>query len=148
MVPEYRPARGVLSAPVPTRTRREPVRLLNKSGTGYTATARALRSGPDLEPEAVPLDYQRMLSARARREQEQARRLSRADLAASPLDVRLARCLAQARALKLDCHGELRLIRLSMEGGRSRAHVERRIARRRNASGRTSSTPPDANSAR
>jgi len=46
---------------------------------------------------------------------------------AQPLNVRLARCKAQAKHLRVDVHQPLRLARLALENGRSYAHVERRI---------------------
>jgi hypothetical protein len=42
----------------------------------------------------------------------------------SALDVRLVRCKARARSLKVDCYRELRLVRLSIDGGRFRARIE------------------------
>jgi hypothetical protein len=109
-------------------TRRDPIRMLNRTGSGYTNNAsRALRSGPYVEPEAVPADYQEQLTARAHRQQAQARTLTRADLANQPLHIRIANCQAQAKALKLDVWPEVRLIRLALVNGRSLAHVARRI---------------------
>jgi hypothetical protein len=115
---------------VPVRARRDEIRLPRAGArAGYTTRVEAaLRSGWELEPEAISAEYERTLAARAARDRSTARLLRRAYLAAAPLDVRLRRIQAQARALKVDVHAQLRLARLAVEGGRPRAHIERRLA--------------------
>ncbi len=102
---------------------KDPVRLLGKTG-GYTATpGRALRE----EPEAVSRADQARITADAARSWPHLNALQAAERATAPLDRRIARIKAQAKHLRVDVHGELRLVRLAVEGGRSRAHVERRV---------------------
>ena len=102
---------------------RDEVRLLGRKG-GYTKDpARAL---PD-EPEAVSRTDQERITLQAARTWPHLTALNQGARAAAPLHVRLQRAKAQARALRVDVHAELRLVRLALEGGRSYAHVERRL---------------------
>lgn len=100
------------------------VRLLGKTG-GYTDNpARAM----DLdEPEAVDAEAQRRITAEAVANWPGLNALQAGERQAAPLDRRIERCRAQAKHLRVDVHGELRLVRLAISGGRSRAHVERRV---------------------
>jgi uncharacterized membrane protein len=107
--------------------RRDPVRLLGRQA-GYTdSVGRALRSGVEIEAEAVDAATQDRYSLAARRDQTQARTLTRAALADAPLHVRIERCQAQAKHLGIDIYQPVRLARLAIVGGRSLAHVSRRI---------------------
>lgn len=100
------------------------VRLLGKTG-GYTdRPSRAMN--PD-EPEAVSRDEQARITLAAAKAWPHLDVLQRGARASAPLSVRLARATAQAKSLRLDVHKELRLARLAIEGGRSYAHVERRV---------------------
>jgi hypothetical protein len=108
---------------MPRRT--DPVRLLNRSGIGYTSDeARALRH----EPEAVPAEYDAVLTSRAHRAAAQQRERNRNEQAVAngwARRIQLAR--AEAKRRGVDVHQPLRLIRLAMEGGRSDQHIESRI---------------------
>ena len=107
--------------------RRDPVRLLGRSGGTTSNPARALRDGALVEPEAVPADVQDRYSNAAHRAQAQQRTLTRAALADAPLHVRIARCEARAKDLRIDVHQAVRLARLAVLNGRSLAHVSRRV---------------------
>jgi len=107
--------------------RRDEVRLLSRGGTYTDDPGRALRDGALVEPEAVDAATQDRYSNAAHREQEQTRTLTRAALADAPLHVRIARCEAHAKAMKIDVHQPVRLLRLAVLNGRSTAHVSRRI---------------------
>lgn len=100
------------------------VRLLGKTG-GYTD--KPSRAMDPAEPEAVRPDEQDRISAAAVADWPHLDALHTGARTAQPLAVRVARCKAQARHVGVDVHGELRLIRLGIQGGRSRAHVERRL---------------------
>lgn len=103
---------------------RDQVRLLGKTG-GYTDNpARAFDRD---EPEAVSRSDQARITKEAALSWPHLSALQEGARASQPLDRRLAACKAQARNLRVDVHGELRLVRLALEGGRSRAHVERRL---------------------
>jgi hypothetical protein len=103
---------------------RDEVRLLGKAG-GYTdSPGRAMDRD---EPEAVSRQDQARITAEAVRNWPHLNALQTGARTAQPLDRRLARCVAQAKNLRVDVHGELRLVRLALQGGRSRAHVERRL---------------------
>jgi hypothetical protein len=102
---------------------RDEIRLLGRAG-GYTDNpARALRE----EPEAVDRETQRRITLDAARSWPHLTALHEGVRAVDSLDRRLARCKAQAKHLGVDVHQPLRLARLAIEGGRSHAHVERRI---------------------
>lgn len=103
---------------------RDEVRLLAKTG-GYTdKPSRAM--SPD-EPEAVSREEQARITLAAAQQWPHLNALHEATRAADPLSVRLARAKAQAKSLRLDVHKQVRLVRLAIEGGRSAAHVERRV---------------------
>jgi hypothetical protein len=103
---------------------RDEVRLLGKTG-GYTDNpVRALDRD---EPEAVSRADQARITAEAVASWPHMNALHEGARTSQPLDRRLARCVAQAKHLRVDVHGELRLVRLALQGGRSRAHVERRL---------------------
>lgn len=103
---------------------RDSVRLLAKTG-GYTD--RPSKAMDPSEPEAVAAEDQRRITEEAARSWPHLNALQRGERTAAPLDRRIARCKAQAKHLGVDVHGELRLVRLAVAGGRSQAHVERRI---------------------
>jgi len=104
---------------------KDEVRLLGRSG-GYTSDpARAV--DPREEPEAVDRETQRRITLEAARSWPHLSALQQGARAADSLDRRLARCKAQAKHLGVDIHQPLRLVRLAIEGGRSTAHVERRL---------------------
>jgi hypothetical protein len=101
------------------------VRLLGKRG-GYTDDpAKAMDRA---EPEAVSREDQRRITAAAARDWPHLNVLHTAVREADTLDNRLRRARAEAKSQRLDVHRELRLVRLAIEGGRSRGHVEQRIA--------------------
>lgn len=101
------------------------VRLLAKGG-GYTDNpARALDVRE--EPEAVDREAQRRITAQAVAEWPHLNALQTGAREAVPLDRRIARCVAQAKHLRVDVHRELRLVRLAVGSGRPQAHVERRV---------------------
>ena len=104
---------------------KDEVRLLGRSG-GYTSDP-AKAVDPRQEPEAVDRETQRRISLDAARSWPHLTALHTGVRAADSLDRRLARCRAQAKHLGVDVHQPLRLARLAIEGGRSHAHVERRI---------------------
>jgi len=104
---------------------RDEVRLLGRSG-GYTDDPKRAVD-PREEPEAVDRETQRRISLDAARSWPHLTALHEGARAADSLDRRLARCRAQAKHLGVDIHQPLRLARLAIEGGRSYAHVERRI---------------------
>lgn len=79
------------------------------------------------EPEAVPKEDQQRITLEAARNWPHLDALQRGARASEGLDTRLRRATAQAKHLRVDVHKELRLVRLAIEGGRSHAHVERRI---------------------
>jgi hypothetical protein len=101
------------------------VRLLGKTG-GYTdKPSRAL---DPQEPEAVSREDQRRITADAARSWPHLSALHTAERSSLPLDRRIAQCKAQARHLGVDVHNELRLIKLTVSNGRSRAAVEHRVS--------------------
>jgi hypothetical protein len=100
------------------------VRLLGKTG-GYTdKPSHALDRD---EPEAVSRQEQARITAEAVASWPHLHALHEGERSALPLDRRIAQCKAQARNLGVDVHSELRLIRLTMSSGRSRATVEHRV---------------------
>ena len=104
---------------------RDEIRLLGRGG-GYTDNpARAI--DPREEPEAVDRETQRRITLEAAESWPQLTALHEGVRADAPLDRRLARCRRQAKHLGVDVHQPLRLARRAIEGGRSYAHVERRI---------------------
>jgi hypothetical protein len=104
---------------------RDEIRLLGRSG-GYTSDpARAV--DPREEPEAVDRATQQRITLEAAESWPHLTALHEGSRASATLDRRLARCKAQAKHLGVDVHQPLRLARLALEGGRSYAHVERRI---------------------
>jgi hypothetical protein len=104
---------------------RDEIRLLGRSG-GYTSDpARAV--DPRTEPEAVDRETQDRISLDAARSWPHLAALHEGVRATRTLDQRLASAKAQAKHLRVDVHAELRLVRLALEGGRSYAHVERRL---------------------
>jgi hypothetical protein len=107
--------------------RRDTVRLLAR-GTGYTdRPGRALRSGPHVEPEAVPADVQAAYSRAAHRDQAQQRTVQRVRRADDPIARRIAFAQAQARHVGVDVHNAMRLLKLTVAAGRSEAAVLRRV---------------------
>jgi hypothetical protein len=103
---------------------RDEVRLLGKV-SGYTdKPSRAMN--PD-EPEAVSREEQERQSLAAARSWPHLHALQRGARASLSLDQRIVRATAQAKSLRVDVHSELRLVRLAIGAGRSRAHVERRV---------------------
>lgn len=102
--------------------------FLGRSGGLTRNPAQAMRTDRRIEPEPVVGEDLERFAQAARRDQAVARELTLAALAAAPLDSRIARCRAQAKALSVDVHGELRLVRLAVRNGRSRDHVSRRLA--------------------
>jgi len=102
--------------------------FLGRSGGLTSNPAQAMRTSRQIEPEPVVGEDLERFAQAARRDQVAARELTLATFAQDPPALRIARCKAQARALKVDCHGELRLVRLALSGGRSQAHVSRRLA--------------------
>lgn len=103
---------------------RDSVRLLGKTG-GYTAEpSHALRE----EPEAVDRETQRRITLAAAESWPHLNALQQAERASAPLHRRIARAKAQARHAGVNVHNELRLVRLAIEGGRSYAHVDRRLS--------------------
>jgi hypothetical protein len=104
---------------------RDEVRLLGRSG-GYTDDpARAV--DPRDEPEAVDRETQARITLAAAESWPQLTALHEGVRAEASLDQRIARCKRQAKHIGVDVHQPLRLARLAIEGGRSYAHVERRI---------------------
>lgn len=103
---------------------RDEIRLLGKTG-GYTD--RPSRAMDRDEPEAVDRATQKHITAEAAKSWPQMNALQHGTRAAAPLDRRVERCRSQARHLGVDVHGELRLVRLAIAGGRPLEHVERRI---------------------
>lgn len=92
---------------------------------GYTDNpARAMDAD---EPEAVSAEDQRRISAEAKQLWPHLNALQAGTRAAAPLHKRIERAAAQAKHLRVDVHNELRLVRLALQGGRSHAHVERRV---------------------
>jgi hypothetical protein len=104
---------------------KDEIRLLGRSG-GYTKDPKRAVD-PREEPEAVSKQDQARITAAAVRNWPHMNALQTATRASRPLGERLARCKRQARHIGADVHGELRLVRLALENGRSAAHVERRI---------------------
>lgn len=102
---------------------RDPVRLLGKSGGYVDDPAKALRE----EPEAVDRATQSRITLEAARSWPHLTALHEGVRAADSFDRRLRRCKDQAKHLGIDVYQPLRLARLAIEGGRSHAHVERRI---------------------
>ncbi|WP_205697479.1 hypothetical protein [Conexibacter sp. SYSU D00693] len=101
--------------------------FLGRTGGLTRNPARAMRTNGLVEPEpVVGADLERF-AFNANRDRVAARQLTLATLAAAPVDVRLARCRAQAKATKVDCHAQLRLVRLAIANGRSAEHVGRRL---------------------
>jgi hypothetical protein len=127
MKPEPSPA-GVGSWRVLPRTRADTPLYLSRGGGLTTFRARALRDGFAIEPEAVNRATLERLAERAASNRAAARALTRTDLAAASVSVRLARCQAQARATKVDAHTQLRLVRLAIENRRSASHIAGRLA--------------------
>lgn len=108
--------------------RRDTVRLLGRSGSYTTDPARALRSGPVIEPEAVDRATQEHFTRAAHRAQAQAREVKRTEQAVmNGWARRIALCKAQAKHTGQDIRQPLRLLRLTMEGGRSDAAIEQRL---------------------
>lgn len=103
----------------------EEVRLLGKRG-GYTE--KPWKAMDPAEPEAVSSEDQARITAEAARDWPHLNALHTAVRESNTLDDRLRRARAEAKSLRLDVHKELRLVRLAIEGGRSRGHVEQRIA--------------------
>jgi hypothetical protein len=99
-------------------------RLLAK-GNGYTA--RSTRAMDPSEPEAVSAEDQRNITLQAARNWPHLSALHTAERTAQPMSRRLERIKAQARFAGVDVHNQLRQVRLAMEGGRSAAHIERRV---------------------
>jgi hypothetical protein len=102
---------------------KDEIRLLGRTGSYTDDPARAL---PD-EPEAVDRASQARITLDAARSWPHLTALHEGVRAADSFDRRLRRCVAQAKHLGVDVHQPLRLARLAIEGGRSRAAVERRI---------------------
>lgn len=119
MAQSYPPDRSL-----PSPAMRDQVRLLGKTG-GYTD--KPSRAMSQEEPEAVSREEQARLTLQAARSWPHLNALQTGLRASAPLGERLRRATAQAKSLRLDVHKELRLAKLAIEGGRSHAHVERRI---------------------
>lgn len=79
------------------------------------------------EPEAVDAETQRRITVAAAESWPSIRALQVEARESQSLGRRIERAKAQARHLGVDVHQPLRLCRLAIENGRSRAHVERRI---------------------
>ena len=104
---------------------RDEVRLLGKRG-GYTDDpAKAMDRS---EPEAVSREDQKRITAEAARDWPHLNVLHTAVREADPIDARLRRARAEAKSQRLDVHREERLVKLAIQGGRSRQHIERRVA--------------------
>jgi hypothetical protein len=112
---------------IPAMPRRDPVRLLGKTGGTTTDPARALRDGHRVEPEAVPADYQEQLTRAAHRDQQQARVARRIDRSQQDLARRITFAQQQAKHIGVDVHNAMRLLKLSIAAGRSEAAVLRRV---------------------
>lgn len=92
--------------------------------------AHRLRADRILDPrgDRVSIAYEEQLAERAADLRSQMNVLRRLLREQQPLDARIRAIRAQARYLRVDVHNELRLVALAIEGGRSRAHVSRRIS--------------------
>src|SRR4051794_25734961 len=103
---------------------------MNRNGSGYTSEPRhALRVDGQVEPEAVPADYQQHLSATAHRNAAQQREINRTEQAATngwARRIQLAK--AQARHAGIDVHRELTLIKHVMRANRSDRAIDARIS--------------------
>lgn len=103
------------------------LRLLGRTG-GYTdKSTKAMRSGGELEPEAVDAETQRRITLAAAQNWPHLDALQRGERRAKPLHKRLEQAKAQAKHLRIDVHRPVQLIEFALKGGRSHAHVERRI---------------------
>lgn len=102
----------------------DPIRLLGKTG-GYTD--KPSRAMDVTEPEAVRPEDQARISEAAAQSWPHLNALHEGVRAERPFGERIARCKAQARHIGVDVHGELRLLRLTLNSGRSRASIERRL---------------------
>lgn len=103
------------------------LRLLGKSG-GYThKSTHALRVDGALEPEAVDAETQRRITKAAAEGWPHLDALHRGERESKPLATRIAHAKAQAKHLRVDVYQPLRLLEMAMLGGRSHAHIERRV---------------------
>jgi hypothetical protein len=109
---------------------RDEVRLLGKTGSYTHDPSRALRSGGDVEPEAVPRDVQDRFTDAAHRDAAVLREQQVATRASvNGFGSRIALAKAEAKLRGVDVHSELRMVRLVVQGGRSERQVERAVTK-------------------